>query len=63
MVYVVVCPFCSMVRVSFKFIGVECRFCGRVYDAEPVFSGGLEEARSIVSKLNTKFTQSFRKVI
>jgi len=50
-----------MVRVSFKFIGVECRFCGRVYDAEPVFSGGLEEARSIVSKLNTKSTQSFRK--
>ena len=61
MVYVVVCPFCGMARASFKSIGVECRFCGRVYDAEPVFSGGLEEARSTVSKLNMKNTQSFRR--
>ena len=61
MVYVVVCPFCGMARASFKSIGVECRFCGRVYDAEPVFSGELEEARSIVSKLNMKSTRSFRK--
>jgi len=61
MIYVVVCPFCGMARASFKVVGVECRFCGRVYDAEPVFSGGFEEARSIVSKLNIKNTQSFRK--
>jgi transcription initiation factor IIE alpha subunit len=61
MVYVVVCPSCGMARASFKVVGVECRFCGRVYDAEPVFSGGLDEARSIVSKLNMKHTKSFRK--
>ena len=61
MVYVVVCPFCGMARASFKVVGVECRFCGRVYDAEPVFSGGFEEARSIVSKLNMKSTKTFRK--
>jgi DNA-binding transcriptional ArsR family regulator len=61
MVYVVVCPSCGMARASSKVVGVECRFCGRVYDAEPVFSGGLNEARSIVSKLNMKSTQTFRK--
>ncbi|MCL7384371.1 MAG: transcriptional regulator [Thaumarchaeota archaeon] len=61
MVYVVVCPSCGRARASCKVVGVECRFCGRVYDAEPVFSGGLNEARSIVSKLNMKSTQTFRK--